>query len=59
MIRNGDALMRRFFRLDDDVAAGLMNLPILPSAAENTGEALARNIARQLHAMDKTSSLTR
>jgi hypothetical protein len=37
----------------------LMNSPVLPLTAQNSGEPLTRNIPRQLHAMDSTSSRTR
>jgi len=59
VIRNSDALRCRVRRLDDDVAARLVDSAILPPAAEDASKSFARNIAGQLHAMDKTSSLTR
>ncbi len=54
-----DALLGRFVRLNNDVTARLMNSPVLPLTAQNSGEPLTRNIPRQLHAMDSTSSRTR
>jgi hypothetical protein len=59
MIRNGYPLMRRFFRLKDNVAARLVYPPIMPVAAKDHGETLPRDVAWKFHATDKTSSLTR
>ena len=59
VIRNRDALMRWLLCLKDDVAAGFVDLPVLLFAAERPGQPLTRDVARQLHATDKTSSLTR
>jgi hypothetical protein len=55
----GDALLRRFLYLNDDVTSRLTNSPVLPLTAEGAGKALSRNIPRQFHAMDRTSSRTR
>lgn len=57
--RNGNALMAGGTGLKNDVAADLMHLPVLPSAAEVLDQLLTAQIARQLHATASTSSRTR
>lgn len=56
---DGDPLVRRFGCFQDDVAANLMYLCVLPATAQDIGEVRARDVARDLHATDKISSRTR
>ena len=55
----GDTVMRWGGCLKDDVASDLMHPNVLPVLAQNICELLAREIAGDLHATDRTSSRTR
>ena len=51
--------MRRLFRLQDDVAAALVDLDVGPLPAEDSRQLLAGEVAREFHAVLSSSSRTR
>src|ERR1700733_11858161 len=53
-----DTLMRRRIGLQDDVAAFLMNLAVVPMLAEGLGDLAPREVTRDFHAAS-TSSRTK
>ena len=55
----GDTVMRWIGYFEDYVTSGLMHANVLPVLAQNVCELLAREIARDLHATERTSSRTR
>ena len=59
VIGNRYSPMGRFVRVKDDVATRLVDFPVMPVPAEGRGQSLSRWVSRQLHATDRTSSLTR
>jgi hypothetical protein len=56
--RNRQTLMPWLRSLDDDMASNLVNLGILPVAAEQIGQVLSAYVSGNLHATDNTSSRT-
>ena len=59
VIRDRDAMMRRRIGLNNDVTAGLVDLPIRQVLAESRNEGSAVEIARDLHAVASSSSRTK
>lgn len=56
---DGDPVVRRIFGLQNNVAADLMNLGVLPMLREVFDQVLAAQVAWQPHATARTSSRTR
>lgn len=59
VVWNCDSVVSRLGGFQDNVAAHLVCPHLLPFSAQNVGEASAGNVARNLHATRRTSSLTR
>lgn len=55
----GDAVMRGRVRFKDDVAPALMNPRVAPVLDKLSGERLAGEVSRQLHAVSNSSSRRR
>jgi hypothetical protein len=59
VIWNGNTLMRRLFRFQDDVAAGFVKPAIFPLSAQGRGQTLTETSRGSFMQRTKTSSLTR
>ena len=59
VVRHGDALARRNFGLQDDVAALLFQFDIAPMFAKDFDQLPAGKVTRNFHATARTSSRTR
>ncbi len=59
MRRNSYTLRRRFLRLQDDVAAGLIDFDVAPTATERGNKLFAAQITRNLHPSASISSRTK
>lgn len=53
---NGDTMRRRFLRLQDDVAANLVNFDVSPATAEDGHEFVAAEVTRDFHPRASISS---
>ena len=56
---NSDAVRSWILRLQNDVAAYLVDLQISPTLAERSGEIMAAQVTREFHRRASTSSRTR
>ena len=54
-----DALVRRRFRFQNDMASDLAGPRVVPAAAKTTDELFTTDVARELHPVARTSSLTK
>jgi uncharacterized lipoprotein YmbA len=59
MSRDGDPMVRRFFRLENRVAADLVDEAIAPALAQGLDQSFAAEIPRELHQRARTSSRMR
>ena len=59
VVRDGEAVMLRSIRLKDHVAAFLVDLPVAKMPTEHLDKVRAAQVTGQLHAVAKTSSLTK
>jgi len=59
MVRDCDSLVGWFSGFKNNLAAGLVQLRILPFPAENFYEVRAGDVTRQFHATETISSRTR
>src|ERR1022692_4891333 len=59
VVRNCNPLVRRLRSFQNDVAAHLMHLRVLPATAQDIREMHARDVAWDFHATDSISSRTR
>lgn len=59
VVRHRDSLVRRHMGFQDDVAAYLMDLGVIPLSTEQTHELVAANGTRKFHRSANISSRTR
>ena len=59
MIWNSDTLVLRLFGIEDDVATGLVNLPVAPLRDQRSGETATTEVSREFHAVGKISLRTK